>query len=262
MASQPPQPQFENDDNDLQRFFNHLPEWWDKWGTWVIVVLIVITAGVWLRKYTKEKAVETHERIWGDLSKATSPKELRVIAEENREHPAGALAFQRAGDLFLQDATFPKTDAPTTSPATAPAKNDPKRSLEDAEAMYKAAINAPRADTLIKLNAQLGLAAVAEAKQDLDAARAIYKQVIDAAAGNDGIKRQATTRLAMLDRLALPVVFAPEPPPATQPVSSGDVSLPPALIAAPSISATPEPAPAKPSKPAPKSDKPAAPVKK
>ena len=92
--------------------------------------------------------------------------------------------------------------------------------LADAEQDYQAVVDDPAAHSVLRLNALLGLAAVAESRQQWDQARALYQQVEQqASSGQERLKELASRHAAALDRVAKPVIFAPEPPPASQPAS-------------------------------------------
>ncbi len=213
----------ELEQNDLQEFFTHFGEWWGKWGNHVLAVLVVIAVAVLGWRFFSARAAESHEKLWSDVNASTDPASLRQIAEENAGKPVAALAYLRSGDLLLAKATFrdQASDMPPTASAPAPVSEAEREAwIKDAGAAYEQAIATPSAQPVVRLNAQLGLAAVNEARSDWAGARKLYQQV-QQGAGNTFpiIAADAKAREGLLDRLNAPLAFSPEVPPPTTPGS-------------------------------------------
>lgn len=204
--------------SDLQAARAGFGAWWERWGTYVLVVILVIVGGFAAKRWYTHFKTEAHERRWGDLGRETSPKGLQSLADENRGDPVAAYAYLRAGDLLLNQATFPKANdflPTTTAPASAPA-SDPAKALSDAEAMYKQALAASPCPKLVAMNSKLGLGTIAEARGNYDAAATEFKVIVAAAASDaelEPIGKQAQARLDYLSRLRVPIVVAPPLPP-------------------------------------------------
>lgn len=245
--------------NDWESFSDNVRIFWERYGTAVVLALLVLSvsfAGYRLLSAQRENA---REGAWADLAYETSPDGLRQVAEEHDDPAVRSLAYLRAGDLLLAQATNPQQETtPTeTTPegeaATPPAATvDPKAALDDAGRMYDQALATAQHD-VYRFNARLGLAAVAETKGEWDAARQHYEAVRDGAREPFPLlAAQAENRLGLLDRLKAPLPFAPEPPPAAAapasaaPAAATDPAAPTLDLPIPSVPQTliePSPAP-------------------
>lgn len=204
----------QHEQNDLQAFTSGFSGWWERWGTYVLVVILIVVGGFAAKRWYNHFRDEAHEKRWGELSRETSPPALKGVAEDNAGTVVEAFAYLRAGDAALTQATFPKAELSTTTmPAAAPS-TDPKKALEDAEGFYKRAIASSACPKIVKLNAELGLAAVAEARGNWDDAAKIYKGLLDESGDeNAAIRLQAKSRMEYIARAKAPLVLAPPPPP-------------------------------------------------
>lgn len=211
----------QQEQSDLQAFTSGFSGWWERWGTYVLVVILIVVGGFAAKRWADHFRTEAHEKRWGELSRETSVPALKGIAEDNAGTIVEAIAYLRAGDAALSQATFPKAElSMATMPATAPS-TDPKKALEDAEGFYKRAIASSACPKIVKLNAELGLAAIAEAKGNWDEAAKAYKSLIDASGPEfEPIRKQAQSRLDYIARAKAPLVLAP--PPAPKPAGSGE----------------------------------------
>lgn len=232
--------------NDLEHFLTHLGPFWEKWGMKILLTLLVIVGGYSAKTYYTQHVEAQHQAAVRDLELATSPESLRAVAQQTSEPGLSAVALLRGADLALSSAVMPE---PPTPPTTQPGKttkppmsaDDRKAALKDAEQMYKAVIEQPSASPVVRFNASIGLAAVAESRSDWDGASKLYRGVIDHAGEYGAIKARAQKRLELLEQLKSPVAFAPEP--ATQPASMlpgmGESFLPLRSAANAAPSATP-----------------------
>jgi len=258
-------------ENDLYEGITHAKDVWARYGNTVLIIVLVVAGFFAVSRLIRVTREQAHESRWSDLAMTTSPEAYRSIGQAASEPSLQALAYLRGADLLLTRAAVPgevKPPIPTadgTTPAPAPAAppsaQDRQRMIEDAALMYEQVLAIKGAHELYAMNARLGLANVAESRGDLEQARKLYEQVkTDSGERYSGIAAQATGRLAVLDRLARPVKFAPALPPAeTSAIPSllqapaipveGSTAAPavtaePAPAAAPSPEATPAPAPA------------------
>lgn len=211
----------QNEQNDLQAFAGGFSAWWERWGTYVLVVILVVVGGIAAKRWYDHFRTEAHEKRWGELSRETSAPALKGVAVDNAGTVVEAFAYLRAGDAAMTQATFPQAEiSATTMPATAPSI-DPKKALEDAEISYKKAISSSACPKIVRLNAELGLAAIAEARGNWDEAAKAYKSLIDTAGDEHApIRLQAQSRLDYIARAKAPLVLAAPPPP--KPAGSGE----------------------------------------
>ena len=201
--------------NDLAEFMAHFGEWWSKHGLRTLLIVFVAVGAAFLYRMHRTGADRAHDQAWTDLDQAASAAQYRTVAKSYDNPAIQALAYLRAGDMALQKAITPaeKLDADDDETADELAERR-TRLLDAAERDYNAVVDHPAAHKVIKLNAMLGLASVAESRLSWDKARQIYQQIQDQApAGNDGLAKIASRRAAALERAAMPVVFAPDPSP-------------------------------------------------
>lgn len=204
-------------ENDLAEFLTHFGEWWQKHGTKLTVIVLVVVATYAGKRLIDTRSNAALEGAWGDLATSTSPESYQFVAQSHAVPAVKALANLRGADLLLAQAVVPPDDE---QEAQATTDNDPHQALLDAAAMYQQVIDAPSALLAYKLNAHLGLAAVAESFQQWGQAQQHYNTVLDLAGpAYAAIAHRTRTRLGMLDRLDKPVVFAPDLPPAAEPDS-------------------------------------------
>jgi hypothetical protein len=245
--------------NDLQEFFRHFNKWWEKYGTSTLVVVLValaVFAGV---RFWRSSRASAHEEAWIDVATVTSPEVARTRAQMH-ENPVRAILYLRGADLIMKELAVPQEAAEAqTQPAAAEspfgvrrttASDTPEQSLASAAQMYEAVAQDQSAALVYRLNAHLGLGAVAEQSGKWDDARRHYEKVIDLAAEKyDFIRQQAQGRQAMLERLAEPVAFAPEPKvqatiPSTPEAPPPTINVRPAPGAADGAATSTAPAPA------------------
>ena len=218
--------------NDLAEFLKNLGQWWSKNGLKTLLIVFIAVAAMFLYRLHRTGAERAHDEAWRDLSRATSADQYRGVARSYENPAIQALAYLRAGDMTLLKTMMPD------EPAAEDGEDDPSQDaatpdqtreemLDSAEADYNAVLGNPEAHKLIKLNATLGLASVAESRMLGDEARKVYQQIQDqAGAGYEHIAMIASKRAAALDRAATPVVFAPEDPvePKTEDGAGDDVT--------------------------------------
>jgi predicted negative regulator of RcsB-dependent stress response len=216
-------------ENDLEQFLRNFKEWWGKHGNFLLVVIllaVLVFGGV--RLY-RGRLRDLHNQAWSDLANATSPEVYRQVVSEHDNPTVQALALLRAGDLQLQRATQPpQTDSlGQTKPETTLSPADRQAALEDATGLYQQVLQQDTAPPLIKLNARVGLASIAEARKQWDQARELWEAVKkDAGDTLPVIRAQAEGRLAMLDQLKSPVEFAPDKPAITPNIPGNENAKP------------------------------------
>ncbi|MFW6335724.1 MAG: hypothetical protein ACOC3G_01150, partial [Phycisphaeraceae bacterium] len=181
--------------------------------------------------YTSSK----REAAWQELAQTSSPEGLAQVAEQHSIKAVRMLALLRAADLHLERAIFvgepgggpeqgeddgDENDGDENGDASAvravqPAETaEQKQRLERAETMYQRVLEEAEAAEF-RVNAMLGLAAVAESREQWDAAVDWYTQA-EALGEQSQLPRIvsiADHRRNLLDKLRLPVaiVEAPEP---------------------------------------------------
>lgn len=218
-----PERRHELERSDLAAFFTGAGEWWQKYSQIIMIVVIVVLVGFMGYRLFRTSREVTHEEAWGDLAMTSSPDGFLAVAADHQDNPAvHALATLRAATLLLKKSIARPTGAGGTQgqpSASAESLTDEQkqRYLEQAARHFLAVLEVQGANGFIKLNAKLGLARVAESQGRWDDARRLYQEIEkeatdDAALSSSRIIAQAKTGLALLDRLAKPVIFSPEEP--------------------------------------------------
>jgi predicted negative regulator of RcsB-dependent stress response len=222
----------ELEENDLFTFLKNFKEWWNRYGTWLLAVTFVVVASLVGYRWYRNRVERQLEETWSGVNglNATTPDAYLQLARDSSDPSFQARACLAAADLYTAKAVMPV--APGPGEATERAKQ--QESLKSAESAYQQVLAVPNAHPLFKLNARLGLAAVAEGQKDWGAARKWYKEIAaePAAQTYAPILARAKARLAMIDRLEVPVPFAPTPertlPPTSMP-SVLEMGVPPLL---------------------------------
>ncbi len=210
-------------ENDLERFLTHFGEWWSQYGVSTLAIIAAIAAVFAGYQLINKWRVEAHENAWAELALQTSPESYRRVAESYSDPVVQSLAYLRGGDLFLEKALAPTGSGesgaaePDADAADGPAANPPAGAassgtpLDDAAWMYEQAIAASD-HRVYRLNAMLGLAAVAESRRDWQGARERYEQVIREAGDEfPAIAAQAERRLGLLESVSRPIVLSDAP---------------------------------------------------
>jgi len=236
--------------NDLAEFLTHFREWWIKHGLRTLLIILVVVIVIFLRQTRSARVEDAHDSAWYDLAKATSPEAYLQVAKSHDVPTIKTLAHLRAADLSLAKLTSgagpADLDAPDGDQGAALTDEQRQRHLDQAEQGYSYVISDPEAHHVMKLNAMLGLAALAESQGDWDAARQWYEQVQSkCSSGCDAIAAIAKSRTAALQRAAIPVVFAPDPPspPEVEAAQAPEVEPAQAPEAKPAQAPEAEPAP-------------------
>lgn len=220
-------------ENDLAEFITNFGSWWSKHGNTLLIIVLIIVAVFVGKWYVESRNAAVQEEAWSDLALATSPESYRAVAQSHELPTVRALADLRGADLWLAKAIAPAPppqadDDATDTPPTAASALTAEQALDEAALVYGRVAKDPQIHLVFKLNAHLGLAAVAEGRQDWAKAKKQYTLVAEQAGTSyEAIAAQANARLKQLDRLKTPVVFGPDPEPAatTQPVPEANTSL-------------------------------------
>ncbi|MAE66421.1 MAG: hypothetical protein CMJ18_19305 [Phycisphaeraceae bacterium] len=212
-----PEHEYDSRENDLYQFIVNFRQWWDR--NWKIATTMIVAIGLAVAIFMirSRNARSGHERDWSAVASATEPTRLHEISRLVGNAESRNLARLRAADLWARKAALPPGDDETEA-----AQETPEQLLAQAEESYQA-VRDDSVHDLFKLNAMLGLAAIAESRQEWDKAADLYEEIrTKAEAGRYASHGdQAAARLEMLPRLREPLTFAPEPP-ATDEPSDGD----------------------------------------
>lgn len=196
-------------ENDLESFLANFGEFWKKHGKGILLAILLVLLVLVVWRFRAANLHRQHESQWTDLSRATSPNGFMEV-EEHAEGSAKYLALLGAGELWLQRAAMPMASTDTETELQAEEK--PEDMLRNAARAYQQVLDASDAPLPMRLDAMLGLAAVAESEQRWDDAAKHYDQVIKDAGENYPMHAtRAQRRKAMLDHLKQPVAFAPKP---------------------------------------------------
>lgn len=202
-------------ENDFKRFYHEtFQPFWDRYGTPVSLVICVVCAIFAGRQWWNYQHRETNERAWTDVATSTSPEAFYKVAADHRtSRPAvAATAWLAGADLNLKKAREiaakpeDKANAEATGDVVKPTSAEDY--LSNAYTGYDAVATMAGVDPVFRLNAMLGLAAVAEGKLEWEQAGKIY-EVIEKEAGDTYpmLQARAKARLELLPRLKLPVTF-------------------------------------------------------
>ena len=221
-------------ENDLRESLSNWRELWSKYGTPITVaVLVVVVAFAGYRLYGTYTSSK-REAAWQELAQTSSPEGLAQVAEQHSIKAVRMLALLRAADLHLEQAIFVAEPAAgegedgdngeSAVQALRPAEiEEQKQRLTRAETMYQRVLEEAEAAEF-RVNALLGLAAVAESREQWDAASDRYTQAQEL--GEQGelprIVAIADHRRNLLDKLRLPVAIVDAPEPADGGAGEGE----------------------------------------
>lgn len=243
--------------NDLAEFFTNFRKFWDKYGTPILLILL-ICVGSWVGlRWWNAQAAEARDNAWGAYYEASSAIAYEQVAAKFANNPTiSTLAKVSMADNLMMEAIL-ESDLPFPTDETEDENTSslsPEKKIERASVLYEEVINTlPHRDlpSLVKLNARMGLAGALEQQRKFDEARVQYESVIEEAGPYDALRVKAETLLRNLDSLKTEIVFADDTadfedsstpaPPATTP----EMVIPPGIAAPPAaVPAVPESAPA------------------
>lgn len=215
-------------ENDLAEFFRNFGQWWSQYGNTVLIAIIIVAGGITAYNLYNARTEQQHDQAWGDLMAANTPEAYAQVAETHANPVVQSLAHLRGADLYRRRAIgrYPATDAvdevaadesaqatDTGETDEAGEQPDATEDLAQAAALYRRVLeqNAAALPAVYRVNALLGLAAVAESQKQWDEARGYYDQAIELADQQlPQLAEQARDRRELLDELRRPIVFAPE----------------------------------------------------
>lgn len=203
------------EENDLQEFFLNFRDWWERWGTTVMIVITVLCVAGAVYVVLHQRSKQAYQSAWNDLGNSTSPQTLEKVASKYSQKTVKILASLRSGDLYLAQYLSPASASAAASQPSPEAS--PKADLDHAEAMYHHVLTLAD-QPIYKLNALMGLANVAENRRLWSEAKNYYQEVerLGHRAGFANFVEEAKTRIDRLPQIQKPLVFAP---PATQPAT-------------------------------------------
>lgn len=222
-------------ENDLQQFFENFGEFWSKHGNTLLITVTLILLVVFGIRMYRSTVSSAHDAAWFDLANANSPASLKQVALDHSDPTVQAIAYLHAGDMLLDEAL--RDSATTPVPEESAIDNgtddgstegesatdelpdlgideadtpDAEQALAEAEALYGVVLNESE-HALFRINALLGLGAVAEARRDWAEAAKWYEAVAPISDAYPALALKAKTRLSLLPELEQPVTFAPDP---------------------------------------------------
>jgi predicted negative regulator of RcsB-dependent stress response len=200
MAKRPTsEPQVDANESLEESTVIQLRVFYEKHRNKIAATLLIAAACFFALSLYQSRQRQILEDSWGRLATATSPASYRNIADDYAGQPVAQLALLSAADLLLSEAS-------TTRAADA-GDVDIEGNLTEAGRLYRRALD-EASQPLIRVNALLGLAAVAEGQQKWDEAQGFYDQARDAAAERfPFLVNLADQRLAMLPDLRDGVVI-------------------------------------------------------
>lgn len=199
--------------NDLQDFFEHFGDFWSKWGNTLltaVAVVVIVFAG---SRIYSDWTAQAREAAWADLSGATSPQAADMVATDHSGHAmVRTLATLKAADFYLFEASLPAPAENRAAPVDGgadPVETERQALLDKAEARYKTVLKMD-APTIVRINAELGLASVAEGRQQWDQAGTHYDNAMKLAGDRYlTLKTLTQAKLDRLPQLSQNVVFGP-----------------------------------------------------
>lgn len=199
--------------NDLQDFIENFGDFWSKWGNTlltVVAVIVIIFAG---SKIYGDWTSQARETAWSDLAGASSPQAADMVASDHSGNTTvRILATLKAADLYLFQASKPEPAENRAKPIDEggdPVQIDRNKMLDQAETRYKTVLQMD-APTIVKINANLGLASVEEGRANWDKAKTYYEAASTLAAGRfETLETLAKQKLELLPQLSRKVVFGP-----------------------------------------------------
>lgn len=211
-------------ENDLAESLRNLGVFWQNWGNSLLLAILIVLLVILVSQFVRNRAHRLHEEAWGGLVHETDPAGLRLLAQDTSNPAVQALARLQAGELLLLKTAQPGS---ATQPSAA-------GDVQEAQDLFQSVVDQPGINPVYRLNALLGLAAVAENQAQWDRAAKYYQQVAGEADDKySAIASRATQRLELLQTIEHPVTFAPS----TQPT----FPAPPEPIGVP-VPVAPEPA--------------------
>jgi hypothetical protein len=196
------------EENDLFAFLANFKAWWNRYGTVLLAGILMVVLAFILVRYFQGRSVRQHEEAWSGVNgMATTPDAFVALAKGSSDPNFQARAYLAAGDKYIQKAAEPVASA-LGDPSR---KSEQDEALKSAKEIYEQVAGISGASPVFKLNAQLGLGAVAEGQRNWAAAQDQYRQITNApeAQAYPMIVARAEARRKMLDRVAVPVAFAP-----------------------------------------------------
>jgi len=188
------------DRNDLEAALANASELWDKFGTKTTIVVLVAALSFMSWRLYSTWTQSSRESALTELAVETTPAGFRRIADDYADPAVKARALLAGGDTALAEAVRldPTDDAETRG-----------QTLDEAVVLYQRVLDLDAAD-VYRVNAHLGLAAVAESREQWDAARDRYAAAADTAGDSLAyLAGLARSRADRLDDFRRPVAFAP-----------------------------------------------------
>lgn len=213
--------------SDLAEAIKNWKELWAKYGTHVLMAVLIVLAVVVFMRWYGGRETRMLEEAYGVLADSATPRGKQEAAAEFSHVPgfAGQAKLQ-AADLTLRQA-LNLTAQPGSAPTPAPTPEEMKSKLNDAAGLYQDVIKL-NGSPLQVINAQFGLASVHESLGNFDKAAAAYDAAV--AAAGDKYPHLADTAKRLkgeLARISVPVKFAkPKPIVTPEPTTPGTGDAP------------------------------------
>lgn len=197
-ALPPDNDKFHQDTNEVQDFFTRIKLGWIRYGNLITGVLLAASIA-WFGWNLWQRRKNDHREADASAFLSDSPAVLVGGAATAHDPKTAALLALRGADLFLKKS---QTEAK---------EDEAKKALASAEAAYQQVLANAAADPIVKANAQLGMAQVAESKNDWAGAEAAYDAVLKGPDVLPSLADIAKRRKELLASLKTPVVYGPEP---------------------------------------------------
>ena len=130
-------------ENDLAEFIANFGVWWSKHGHVVVIAVVLIGGGYFVKSWIDAKRAASHEAAWSDLANSTSPQVFREVAELHSDPAVRSLAYLRGADLLLKESTKIDGDLEGNKAIEIGVVN--REALEEAVSMYQKVVHDPDA---------------------------------------------------------------------------------------------------------------------
>jgi len=227
--------------NDLEEFLKNSRAAWDKYGTQVLLVILVAVGVLYLVPYLRGREARELEAAYATLAAANSPYSKQDAARQFEHLPGYAgIALLQAADASLQQALG------LANPGETPIEGEAKTNMLNEAAQWYQHVIRLNQSPLQVLNAHAGLACVYETLGQFDKAKAEYEAMKEAAGDQwPNFAALADLRITTMKGLDKPISFpeAPEKPEAIPTVSDTPAPKPDVVAPSPTPIAPPQPAP-------------------
>ncbi len=188
----------EDNQSEVQEFFEGLGAWWKKHGTFTLIIVLVCIGTSMLYNWWSTRDERNREAAYEERSGAATGDALLAVAGNHTSvHAFAANTRLQAGNAFYNQTKGNPLDPSAKRPDDATRDALLKKAAES----YDFVLNDPSATTSQKIQAHRGLAVVSEDIGDKKKAVEHYNEIIRIADGFPNLKLRATNRRDNIDNI-------------------------------------------------------------